>query len=194
MKIYTKTGDKGTTALYGGGRMPKNSLLFDVIGEFDELSSRIGILCSQIADSQLVVTPISTLRVIQSDLQDLNSIIAGLRSSKRKPSFGEDKVSFLEQLIDKWEKDNTPLTKFILPGVTSVDSAAHMCRTQSRKAERYIYRLHNSILPPKNSKSKEIIISIDPIILQYVNRLSDFFFVLARWLCKRLGKSDAYKV
>ena len=210
MKIYTKTGDRGTTSLYGGIRIDKDSIFFDILGESDELSSRIGCLCALMDNprrepictcftkpicchDRLQSDLILMFRDIQGSLQDINSIIAGLSSSKTLPSFPQTKVTEIEALIDSVENQNSKLTKFILPGVTEIDAQTHMCRTQSRKVERYIYRLHHSTdtldgridLPP---------IRITPSILKYMNRLSDFFFVTARWICAYIsGRRDAYK-
>ena len=215
MKIYTKTGDKGTTSLYGGTRIDKNTLLLDILGENDELSSRVGYLCALL--EKTLSEPADTtkslcgclrfqsdifllLRSIQGNLQDINSIIAGTFSTKKLPSFLDSNVTDLEKFIDTLEDQNTRLTKFILPGVTQIDAQAHMCRTQSRKVERYIYRLHNSTetiasfsgLMEGDLDLAEI--SVDSSILKYSNRLSDFFFVLARWLCVYIsGKRDVYK-
>ena len=217
MKIYTKTGDNGTTSLYGGERLSKDSIFFDVLGENDELTSRIGCLCASInevkpyIDSPIILELrerlILILREIQGNLQDINAIIAGASvllegksKSKRLPTFTQDNVTNLEQFIDCLEEYNTKLTKFILPGVTSIDANAHMCRTQARKVERYIYRIDHCrdvLYDCRRGEQKSIdlnAIKIAPNILKYTNRLSDFFFVIARWLCANVsGKEDVYK-
>ena len=217
MKIYTKTGDQGTTSLYGGTRIDKDTIFFDVLGESDELSSRIGYLCALLENprreppctcstkpicwhGRLQCDILSMLRSIQGNLQDINAIIASTSSSKELPSFPDSKVAELEELIDALEAQNSKLTKFILPGVTQIDAQAHLCRTQSRKVERYIYRLHNStdILGTFRGLMEGGLelaaVRVEPPVLKYVNRLSDFFFVTARWLCVHIsGRSDAYK-
>jgi|TARA_B100001059_G_C17838497_1_gene590106 cob(I)alamin adenosyltransferase len=217
MKIYTKTGDQGTTSLYGGGRIHKDTIVFDVLGENDELSSRIGYLCALLENPRrepicdCASKPVcwharhqcdilSMLRSIQGNLQDINAIIAGTFSTKKLPCFPDSNITEIEKLIDSLEGENTKLTKFILPGVTQIDSQAHMCRTQARKAERYIYRLHHSTEKIGNLKGRKKAIlelgsvHIQPSILKYSNRLSDFFFVVARWLCRYIsGKKDVYK-
>lgn len=169
MKIYTKTGDKGQTSFYDGSRASKSAMNFEVVGEVDELSSRIGMLCALIDGEYFS----ATLRKIQSTLQDINSHIATVNKSKYKlPELDGDIVTDLETAIDAMEKINPKLTKFILPGVTQRDAQAHLCRTQTRKVERMIIKLRGeqpNIVPD--------------IVLQYINRLSDFFFVFARWIC-----------
>ena len=137
MKVYTKTGDQGETSLYDGSRAPKYAINFEVLGEIDELSSRIGMLCAYMTDKKL--------RKIQRTLQDFNSHIATIdQESKRLPELSPDLVTELEASIDEMEKENTKLTKFILPGVTNFDAQAHLCRTQARKAERALAVLHST--------------------------------------------------
>ena len=173
MKIYTTTGDSGQTSFFDGKRAPKYSTAFQVLGEVDELSARIGLLCTHLEDTTM-------MRKIQRILQDFNSHIATLDKTNRKlPILPDSLVSELEETIDEMEKSNPKLTKFILPGVTIADSVAHLCRTQTRKTERYLieYRMTESAELPE-------------IIFKYMNRLSDFFFVFARWICNNSGKTD----
>ena len=201
MKIYTKTGDDGSTSLYSGIRLPKDAIFFDILGENDELSSRTGYLCSLLDNSQhdkfhehkhLQNEICKMLREIQGNLQDINTIISSNKPVKYVPTFSDSKVLSLEILIDTIDEQNSKLTKFILPGVDQIDGQAHLCRTQARKVERYIYRLHNSSEIVEDLDLSTIQISSS--ILKYVNRLSDFFFVVARWICKYIcGKHDVYK-
>lgn len=175
MKIYTKTGDSGHTSFFDGSRAPKFDFAFQVLGEIDELSARIGLLCTHLEDTNM-------LRKIQRTLQDFNSHIATIdKTNKKLPNLSENLVLELEQIIDEMEKTNTKLTKFILPGVTQADALAHICRTQSRKAERYMiqYCSTDSIVLPD-------------CMFKYMNRLSDFFFVFARWICNSAGKTDCF--
>lgn len=194
MKIYTKGGDKGTTSLYDGSRAPKSAINFQVIGEMDELSVRIGTLHASIngAHSAVVSTDFSVggrplsdlLRKIQCALQDLNSLFAVTRkTSKRLPSIDENTVHDLEKVIDSMEEELPPLTKFILPGVTLIDSYAHACRTQTRKVERLFVEL--CLVEEWECVHADMMGS-------YLNRLSDFFFVLARWICHSSGESDCF--
>jgi cob(I)alamin adenosyltransferase len=159
-KIYTKTGDKGTTSLYNGTRIGKNTIFFDILGEIDELSSRIGLV--YVLSCEKMELQNEFLRTIQSTLQDINSNIA-----KAKVTISEDNITLLETRIDDMTRELPPLTKFILPGEQILDSHIHLCRTQTRKVERYLWKMKETV-------------EIDEIICRYMNRLSDFFFTLAR--------------
>lgn len=201
MKVYTRTGDKGITSLYDGKRIAKNSLFFEVLGEIDELSSRIGVLCASLTGATLSVEPIQQLRVIQGILQDINSIIATVDPNGRTlPFVTADDITKIETFIDTMEGSNPKLTKFILPGVTISDSHAHMCRTQTRKVERRLWEMHNSneyVEIFKVSGQDSYIdlseVEIHEHIFKYVNRLSDYFFVLARYICHTVhGKEDHF--
>lgn len=175
MKIYTKTGDAGNTSLYDGSRAPKFSVVFQVLGEIDELNSRIGLLCTHMTDTDM-------LRKIQRTLQDFNSHIATIdKTNKKLPDLAESLVLELENMIDEMEKVCPKLTKFILPGVTTPDALSHLCRTQARKAERYIVDMYYSHK-----------VDIPDIIMKYMNRLSDFFFVFSRWICVKSGNTDCF--
>jgi cob(I)alamin adenosyltransferase len=179
MKVYTKTGDNGTTSLYDGTRCNKSSDIFMALGELDELNSRVGVLLADMdigegtidTDPSFLERIETNLRQIQSNIQNINSVLA---SGKKitKNMISED-ITNLENEIDWLESYNPRLTKFILPGVTRADSSSHMCRTQARKAERIMWALQHN----------DDTIDVPPLELAYVNRLSDYFFVLARWIC-----------
>lgn len=190
MKIYTKTGDNGTTSLYDGNRISKGEFIFDVLGDNDDLSSKIGLLYSSLEND----CPKEFLRVFQRKLQDINTIIATVDTSNRVvPSVYENDIETIEKLIDEFDKQNPRLTNFILPGVTMSDSYAHLCRTASRKSERNLWFLSKSVGIIKGTKQDIILendIHIDPLVFKYMNRLSDFFFVFARWLCSSKNISD----
>ena len=190
MKVYTKTGDTGKTSFYDGNRASKFSINFEVLGEMDELSSRIGLLC--------VYCPKNTmLRKIQRTIQDFNTYIATVdKENKVLPPLEDNLVSEIESCIDEMELENTKLTKFILPGVILADAQAHLCRTQARKAERCVIFLQSadSVIEMTNG-GKHVCLdlsefTIPDIILKYMNRLSDFFFVFARWICRQEGHDD----
>ena len=192
MKIYTRSGDEGNSSLYDGSRISKSEIFFDVLGELDELSSRIGLLSSLLSSDD---TLFEFLRIIQGKIQDINTIIATIKTKKVLPKITDYDILLIEQQIDNIEKNNEPLTKFILPGVTQLDSQSHLCRTQARKVERYLWKLHNSkdniIKTNGVIELKDIV--IDNTITSYVNRLSDLFFVLARFLCKSQGLTDYFQ-
>ena len=204
MNIYTKTGDHGTTSLYDGDRLRKHSIIFNVLGELDELSSRIGMLCALISDEKEQHLDIDKkmlelfsdnnfFRRIQSKIQDINSIIATINPEKSfLNKISDEDVKDIEAWIDYIETFNPELTQFILPGSTTVDAQAQLCRTQTRKVERYLWELHFTEKENKNRDDESDIASkcvdlstvrINHTIFSYINRLSDFFFVTARYLC-----------
>ena len=195
MKVYTKTGDKGITSLYDGNKVYKNSIIFQTIGEIDELSSRIGFLCSTISDEERYLSKKLLLRKIQGMLQEINSNIATINPNRKGKlqEFEESNVVELESVIDDMEIVNPKLTKFILPGVTLSDSSCHLCRTQTRKVERMLWKLSNTSHIITTKKQLSIDNLLQPSIYRYVNRLSDFFFVFARWLCCMNNVEEYFK-
>ncbi|MGB5362848.1 MAG: cob(I)yrinic acid a,c-diamide adenosyltransferase [Aureibaculum sp.] len=174
MKIYTKTGDKGKTSLFGGTRVPKYDLRIEAYGTVDELNSYIGLLRDQKIDNH---TSKSLLK-IQNELFTIGSMLATppaketLKSGKERldiPKISFEQILFLEQEIDLMEKELTPMTHFILPGGHQTVSFCHIARCICRRAERLVVQLHEA--EPLNE-----------YILSYLNRLSDYLFVLARKL------------
>jgi len=174
MKIYTKTGDSGTTALYGGTRVVKHHIRINSYGTVDELNSWIGMLRDQdleAADSQLLVS-------IQNDLFTMGAMLATdpkkavLKSGQERltiPTILEEDIQKMERAIDKMNEDLPPMTHFILPGGHPSVSSCHIARTVCRRAERMTSLLHENE-------------PVDILILTYLNRLSDYLFVLARKL------------
>lgn len=174
-KIYTKTGDKGETALFGGRRVPKSDLRVDAYGTVDELNSFLGLL-SDSTDHQQV-------RGILAQIQDrLFTVGAHLASDPAKhpptPDLFQADVDLLEQEMDAMEAHLAPLKHFILPGGHPTVSICHVCRTVCRRAERLTVALEQSGEP------------VEALVLQYLNRLSDYFFILARFLAKVLGVDE----
>ena len=176
-KLYTKQGDKGITSLYDGNKISKSAVVFDVLGNLDELSSHIGLLCAHIKEdrrskieSKDKETYVRRLRMIQINLLDIGSNIAVINESKKKDlvKITGEEVRELEELIDYFESKNSKLTEFLLPGYYLSDAQCHVCRSVTRKVERSMWLHHNSG------------IVIDESILKYVNRLSDLFFALSR--------------
>lgn len=175
MKIYTKTGDDGTTGLFGGGRVPKTSPRIEAYGTVDELNSTIGIACVQ---SAAVFAEL--LQRIQEELFVLGGDLAtplSTRSDYAVPRIGDDEVRALERAIDEHEAELPELKKFILPGGSSLAAHLHHARTVCRRAERCVIAL---------SQLEEI--GSSDII--YLNRLSDLLFVLARRANQVAGVSD----
>ena len=174
MKIYTKTGDKGKTSLFGGTRVPKYNLRIEAYGTVDELNSFIGLIRDQKMDKQ----SFEVLVKIQNDLFTLGSMLATpkdkekLKSGKNRlniPIITEKDITFLETEMDNLDKNLPAMTNFILPGGHTTVSYCHIARTVCRRAERITVQL---------SETEEI----NTITLTYLNRLSDYLFVLARKL------------
>ena len=165
MKVYTKTGDKGQTSLFGGKRVPKHDLRIDAYGTVDELNSYIGLIRDQDIDKR----SIETLIEVQDRLFTLGSILAtepGNTKMKIPQIFPED-IILLEKEMDEMNEHLPEMRSFVLPGGHTTVSYCHITRCVCRRAERLISHL---------SENEEI----DPLVLQYLNRLSDYLFVLAR--------------
>jgi cob(I)alamin adenosyltransferase len=185
MKIYTKTGDKGETGLIGGKRISKGDPRIVAYGSVDELNSNIGIAISSLTvkDRHLFLDLINIMTCIQSELFIVGSDLADPRSPTgnqnqfQTPRTEENMASALEDAIDKFETELEPITFFILPGGSIEASLLHITRTIARRAESAATLL-----------SKDQI--MNPIVLVYLNRLSDFLFVAARLINKRLGIKD----
>lgn len=175
MKIYTKGGDKGTTALFGGARVSKSELRIEAYGTVDELNSYIG-LVSDFTESQI---HLSFFLEVQENLFTLGAILAADPSKPqlKKPDLTEKHITTIEELIDSLEENLEPLKYFILPGGHEKISQTHIARTVCRRAERATVRLNE-------------IEAIEPLTIQYLNRLSDFLFVYARFLAKELGVTE----
>ncbi len=182
MKIYTKTGDDGTTALYGGTRVPKHNLRIDSYGTIDELNSYLGL----VRDQQIDQNSHNSILQIQDKLFTVGAILATppekalLKNGKKRLTISlitPEDLQFLEDEIDKMNNELAPMTHFILPGGHQTVSFCHIARTICRRAERLACALHE----------------IDPLestTLQYLNRLSDYLFVLARKLSQDLQAKE----
>ena len=182
MKIYTKTGDKGTTALFGGTRVPKHHIRIDSYGTIDELNSHIGLIRDQNIDEHYQ----SILINIQDKLFTVGAILATdpekaiLKSGKARlniPKISDEDIALLEKEMDEMELQLTPMTHFVLPGGHQTVSFCHIARCVCRRAERLASAL-NEMEP------------FDPNTLIYINRLSDYLFVLARKLSKDLQANE----
>jgi len=178
-KIYTKTGDDGTTGLVDGSRISKNAPLMAAIGDVDELNSALGAAVCVVAEDSLVVK----LRVIQNDLFDLGADLAtpageaeDFAPSEMMLRITGSQVERLENEIDAANDQLEPLTSFILPGGREDAAAIHLARAICRRTER-------------SAVAAAQIMSINPQALAYINRLSDYLFVLGRAL-NEAGKAD----
>lgn len=175
MKIYTKSGDKGMTSLRGGEKVPKYHKRINTLGNVDELISYMGLIRSQKineADNNILIK-------IQENLMTCAAIIASGTGNRETdlPELKEDDVHKLEKIIDNMEKKLPPLNSFILPGGNTLVSFCHIARTICRRAERKATEL--------SSES-----SVPEIIIKYLNRLSDFLFVLARRISADLSVEE----
>ena len=172
MKIYTRTGDSGETSLFGGTRVRKDAPRVDAYGEVDELNAWLGQARAHGLDADLE----GVLVQIQRDLFAVGAQLADpsdkLASAVTKAIVGEADVLRLEQTIDRCESGLPPLRKFILAGGSPPGAALHVARTVCRRAERRIVALEPAV---------------DPVLLRYINRLSDLLFVLARVVNQRAG-------
>ena len=165
MKIYTKSGDKGETSLLSGNRVSKNHARIEAYGSVDELSSFIGYLRAYDIDENSKIV----LFKIQKVLFSMGSLLA-LDENKYKLNLDNIKISdieFLENEIDAMNENLPKLTEFIIPGGSKTAGLSHVCRTVCRRCERLVVGLE---------KTEDV----DNNIIQYLNRLSDYFFVLAR--------------
>ncbi len=175
MKIYTKTGDQGTTALFGGKRVSKADLRIETYGTVDELNSWIGVLRDQEVNQHRQ----EELIEVQDRLFTIGSILATEPGNTKVkiPSLVESDVTFLEKKIDSMETTLEPMKVFVLPGGHSSVSFGHVARTVCRRAERLVIGL--------DTQEK-----VDPLVIQYLNRLSDYLFVLCRMMTKDLRAKE----
>ena len=165
MKIYTKKGDAGETGLYGGARVSKDDLRIRAYGSFDELNACLGLILSEPALPARLKNPLSR---VQSELFQLGAELATPRGKTPTVMLEDSQTEELEHEIDAMEKELTPLKTFILPGGSRASALIHLARTVSRRAERELVTLNRA--EPQR-----------PAVLMYVNRLSDFLFVCARF-------------
>lgn len=175
-KIYTRTGDDGTTGLGGGQRVGKDAVRIEAYGTVDELNSCIGVACTAGLDADLHGMCLK----IQNDLFDLGSDLCVLEEDKKKykiRTIATEQIERLEKWIDKLQESLKPLENFILPGGTAGAAHLHVCRTVCRRAEREVLKLKR-------------VEEIGPNTLQYLNRLSDLLFVMARYENLTKNSSD----
>lgn len=176
MRIYTRTGDAGETGLFGGGRVRKSAPRVAAYGEVDELNAVIGWALTSIRDNEMA----GRLRTVQGDLFALGAHLAtppDARSREHLPALPEGRPSEFEAWIDAVEAELEPLRSFILPGGAEGGAALHLARTVARRAERAVVEL----------AADE---HVDPLVLVYLNRLSDVLFDFARLANHREGRTE----
>lgn len=176
-KIYTKTGDLGNTSLIGGTKVPKCSLRIDSYGTVDELNSYIGLVGDYVTEDHVKVT----LKEVQDRLFTIGSSLACDPDNDplmKIPDLKEEDIQYLEQQIDSMDEVLPEMKNFILPGGHVAVSTTHIARCVCRRAERLCVNM------------KEHKTFVDPLVIKYLNRLSDYLFVLARYIGHLLGVAE----
>ena len=177
LKIYTKTGDKGNTALIGGTKVPKSHIRIESYGTVDELNSFIGLAIDQLQDKHSK----KILKEIQDRLFTIGSSLAcdpDKEPSLKIPDLKETDISFLEKEIDTMNEILPAMKHFILPGGHVAVSTVHIARCVCRRAERICVNMQENKL------------FVEPLVIKYLNRLSDYLFVLARFIAHQLGVEE----
>ncbi len=185
MKIYTRKGDDGKTAgSLGGERVPKSDVRIDIFGNIDELNSALGMLRALLPKEDLGLN--DEIVQIQSDLMQVSALIAawqGSKVSKKLEEIGEERVRVLEGAIDRMEKKLPDLTHFIIPGGHPLPALVQVARTVCRRAERDMIRLSF------DAKEEDLPKQIVGVII-FLNRLSDYLFVVGRYCTYLLGEPE----
>ena len=181
-KVYTRSGDKGDTGLVGGKRIPKDHPRIGSYGTVDELNSVVGLCRSFLAQKESSVRRDKldlVLEAIQQKLFDMGSELATLPGTEYEGqiTLQPEDAEWLEEIIDAMNEDLEPLQSFILPGGTPLNAFLHQARTVCRRAERDVIRL---------SREEEV----NPEVVKYLNRLSDFLFVAGRWVTATLDEQE----
>ena len=178
MSIYTKTGDNGTTGLFGGARVTKDSAVIDVLGNIDELNAFLGIVLNNCKKKNHILV-VDILQTVQKDLFKLGTVVANFKNPiKNQINIIDSDIKFLEKNIDAVSLKLDELNNFILPGGSQTGAKIHFARSVCRRAER-------SLVSYKNSSSNNFVNE-----LKYLNRLSDLLFVLARYINKLENKAE----
>ncbi len=168
-KVYTLTGDKGTTSLVGGTRVSKDDIRVEAYGTVDELNANIGLLAHNSKLDDLKGLP-EMVRKIQNKLFNIGAYLATENTAEDAPVYGlsDDDILEIERKIDEMDAELPPFRGFVLPGGSRLSALCDICRTVTRRAERRVISLSHTA-------------PVSPLVLRYLNRLSDFFFVLARF-------------
>ena len=174
MKIYTKTGDDGTTSLIGGERVKKYDLRVEAYGSVDELTSFLALLADKLTEDERTEAFVPELRDIESRLMGVAALLAVGRGGEGKvAAISNDAIEALEQSIDRMQAELKPITKFTSPGGHCACSLCHVCRTVCRRSERAALRAGE-------------VAQVDSGATKYLNRLSDYLYTLGRVLTERL--------
>jgi cob(I)alamin adenosyltransferase len=176
-KIYTRTGDQGETSLLGGRRVRKDDLRVEVIGAVDEVNAALGVVRMELARSGTIAGLDGEIGEIQHRLFDLGAELAAAESPSRVGSIGAANVASLESLVDRYDAKLAPLRAFILPGGAPAAAQLHLARCVCRRCERRL--VHLAAAEPVSGE-----------VVQYINRLSDLLFVLARAVNQAAGVPD----
>lgn len=178
MKIYTKTGDGGTTALIGGERVAKYDLCVEAYGSVDELTAFIALLSDELVYDERTEHLVQQLQTIECRLMTVAALLAVGKGGEGKVApIAEEHIAELEQLIDAFQAELQPITKFTIPGGHRACSLCHVCRTVCRRAERAALRASTEH-------------TVDSGATRYLNRLSDYLYTLGRVLTERLKVSE----
>lgn len=177
MKIYTRTGDKGETAIIGG-RVAKDDTRVEAYGTVDELNGFVGKAMTEL-DKNLFFDVLKDMEKIQHELFDCGGDLASI-SNKRENKLKPEMITYLEERIDAYTEETPDVERFILPGGSKPSATIHIARTIARRAERLVVTL----------RRQEGSVNLSPVTLQYLNRLSDYFFALARLVNFRMGVPD----
>jgi cob(I)alamin adenosyltransferase len=176
MKIYTRTGDEGLTSVIGG-RVSKDDIRVESYGTIDELNSFVGIAASVASENHTYDDLFLHLVQIQHELFDCGSDLAYVRKGDRNEKVQQGMTEQLEAWIDQYQEEAPPLRRFILPGGSLLSSHLHVCRTVCRRAERLVVTM---------ARTEEL----NGEVRRYLNRLSDYFFTIARVVNARAGVGD----
>lgn len=184
-RVYTKTGDEGKTALIGGQRVEKNHLRIEAYGTVDELNAVLGLIVAQVTHMpgphDLVDEILEIMAWLQQDLFNMGADLATSEPYQKEKNpaakLSAERIAAMEATMDRWQETLAPLKSFVLPGGGLISAHLHLARVVCRRAERCVVTL---------AKAEAV---LGPALV-YLNRLSDFFFVMARMVSKRLGEPE----
>lgn len=177
MKIYTKSGDKGETSLVYGMRVPKYDPRVEAYGTCDEANSAIGLALSHVPQGEEWQELFSVCHIVQTKLFHIGAELATPAGKEVGWKIEESDVELLEKMIDKWDAELPALKNFVLPGGCPAGAGLHFARTVVRRAERKAIAVAEHL-------------EVNPTVIRYLNRLSDFLFVAARYVNQQVGKTE----